>query len=282
MPGSPSGQPIITLLTDFGHRDGYPGVMKGVIWSIAPNARLVDLSHDIPAQNVHAGALVLGRAVPYFPPGTIHVAVVDPGVGSTRRAISARLGEQYFVLPDNGLLTYAREWAAERSLPAAFIELDRPEYWLQPVSRSFHGRDIFAPAAAHLAAGAPWEQLGTPIEHPLLLPVNEPRRTPEGWQGAIIDVDRFGNLITNLTREHLEPGRAKEIRLASSRIKGIVQTFSDRPAGEIIAMYDSDGRLSICQVNGHAAEALRAGPGSPVEVVMAAAAGGWPDTGEGR
>src|SRR5690349_21794857 len=144
---------VITLTTDFGLRNGFVGIMKGVIYRIAPQVEIVDISHGIAPQDVHEGAYTLWRAVPFFPPSTIHVYVVDPGVGTQRRALAARLGEHYFVGPDNGLLTPLIEEAERNHQPIEFIHLNNPKYWLPKISRTFHGRDIFAPTAAHLATG---------------------------------------------------------------------------------------------------------------------------------
>src|SRR3972149_2437787 len=144
---------VITLMTDFGIKDGNVGVMKGVIWGIAPDVQISDLSHTIQAQNIREAGFILARSVPYFPKGTIHVAVVDPGVGTQRRPMAARIGDWFFVGPDNGLITMWLEHAEKENWTSEFVHLDRPEYWLPVVSHVFHGRDIFSPAAAHLARG---------------------------------------------------------------------------------------------------------------------------------
>jgi len=260
--------PRILLLTDFGTRDGYPAVMKGVIWSIAPQVEVVDLTHEIPPQDVLGAALTLGRAAPYFSAGTIFLAVVDPGVGTVRRPLAARLGGQFFVAPDNGLLTLVWEGAERGGQPIELVWLDRPQYGLPGVSRTFHGRDIFAPAAAHLANGVPLTELGTPIQDPLRLPLPAPRRTPAGWQGQVIHVDRFGNLATNLNAAHLPPSGQVEVRIAGERIAGIVLAYGDRPPGSLAALIDSDGALSIVLVNGSAAQRLKAAAGEPVELIF--------------
>ncbi len=194
---------IITLLTDFGLKDGNVGVMKGVIWKIAPEAQIADLSHLIPPQDVQDGALILSRSAPYFPPGTVHVAVVDPGVGTTRRPIAARLGGQFFVLPDNGLITLLLEQAEAASEIVEFVHLDQAQYWLPAVSHVFHGRDIFAPSAAHLANGVLLTELGTPIHDPQRLKFPVPTRTDLGLLGEVIHIDHFGNLSTSIRRQHL-------------------------------------------------------------------------------
>ncbi len=260
---------LITLLTDFGLQDGYPGIMKGVIWGIAPEAQIADLTHSIPPQDILAGALALGRAAPYFPPGTIHVGVVDPGVGTRRRAMAARLGECYFVGPDNGLCTALLEQAGG-AIQA--VQLDQPRFWLPQVSHSFHGRDIFAPAAAHLANGVALEELGSPLAEVVRLiipqptPLSEPGR--RGWRGQVIHVDAFGNLATNFTRQHVPgAGTGKAcLRIAGQEICGLANTFGEGQPGDLIAMLDSAGQVSVCVVNGSAARRLNVAAGEPVEM----------------
>ncbi len=160
---------VLSITTDFGITNGFVGVMKGVIYGIAPEAKIVDISHLISAQDVLEGAYAMWRAVPFFPPGSVHVGVVDPGVGTKRRPIGARLGDQYFIAPDNGLLTPLILDAEQNGDPIEFVHLDNPKYWLPKVSNTFHGRDIFAPTGAHLAAGVPLSELGTPITDPIRL-----------------------------------------------------------------------------------------------------------------
>lgn len=258
---------FISLLTDFGIKDSYVGVMKGVIWNIAPQAQIADITHLVRPQNVLEGALVLGQAAPYFPAGTIHLAVVDPKVGTRRRPLAAQLGEQLFVGPDNGLCTLMVEQARQAGLPARFIQLDQPRYWLPRVSHVFHGRDIFAPVAAHLCNGLPLETLGTPIDDPVLLELPQPERTAQGWRGRVLLVDAFGSLSTNLEAGHLAEVESCMVRIAGHEIQGLVQTFGEGRPGELVAMLDSSGRLSICIVNGSAEAKLGAQPGDPVEVI---------------
>ncbi|MDD2694950.1 MAG: SAM-dependent chlorinase/fluorinase [Anaerolineales bacterium] len=257
---------IISLTTDFGLKDGNVGAMKGVIWSIAPHVQIADLSHLINPQNVHEAALVVARAAPYFPDGTIHVVVVDPGVGTERRAIALRLGQQYFVGPDNGVFTRVLKRAASQGWPVQAVHLTRPEYWLPRVSAVFHGRDIFAPAAAHLAAGAPLEALGEAIGDLILLPLPEPQRTPSGWRGEVLHVDHFGNLTCSIRREHLGEHPDATIRIAGVKIHGIVGTFGERPPGELVALYGSSEDLILAVVAGSAAQRLNVKPGEIVEV----------------
>jgi hypothetical protein len=273
MPGvQPGSKPwevglrTITLLTDFGLKDGNVGVMKGVILGIAPEVNLIDLSHFIQPQNIAEAAVILARSAPYFPPGTIHLYVVDPGVGTSRRPLAARLGEHYFVGPDNGLLTPLMERAAARHEQAIFVHLDRRETWRVEVSHVFHGRDIFAPCAARLALGLPLEALGTPLSDPVRLAFPQPETTAAGWRGEVIHIDHFGNISTNLQRWHLGAPPGIIVRLAGQAVPGLFNTFGDRPPGELIALYGSTGSLIIAQVNGSAAAFLGAHPGDPVEI----------------
>ncbi len=258
---------IMTLLTDFGLKDGNVGVMKGVIWKIAPEVQIADLSHLIPPQDVQEGALILSRSAPYFPPGTIHVAVVDPGVGTIRRPIAARLGSQFFVLPDNGLITLLLEQAEAASDSVELVHLDRPQYWLPEVSHVFHGRDIFAPCAAHLANGALLTELGTPIRDPQRLKFPTPTQIDHGLRGEVIHIDHFGNLSTSIRRQHLGEPKALRVRLAGVEILGLVHTFGERPPGELVALYGSTGYLIVSVVNGSAAQSLGVKVGDPVEVI---------------
>ncbi len=175
---------VLSITTDFGLTNGFVGVMKGVIYGIAPDVKIVDISHLISAQNVLEGAYAMWRAVPFFPPGSVHVGVVDPGVGTKRRPIGARLGNQLFIAPDNGLLTPLILDAERDGETVEFVHLDNPKYWLPKVSNTFHGRDIFAPTGAHLAAGVPLSELGTPITDPIRLDMPRPEKTGERLAGA--------------------------------------------------------------------------------------------------
>jgi hypothetical protein len=257
---------IVTLITDFGLKDGNVGVMKGVILRYAPAAQIVDLSHLIAPQDIREAALILVRSAPYFPPGTVHVVVVDPGVGTSRRPVAVRLGEQYFVGPDNGVITLFLEHAERAGWQVQAVWLDQPQFWLAEVSDVFHGRDIFAPVAAQLAAGVLLENLGTPINDLQRLDLPRPEPTPTGWRGQVIHLDHFGNISTNLHREHLLPGRQVTVRLAGVQIAGLVRTFGERPAGELIALFGSTGSLFVAEVNGNAARRLAVRLGDPVEV----------------
>lgn len=260
----------ITLLTDFGLKDGYVGVMKGVIWSIAPDAQIADLTHLIGPQNVLEGALALERAAPYFPPGTVHLAVVDPGVGTRRRPIAGRLGEHFFVGPDNGLCTLLVQRARQAGQALQFVHLDQPRFWLHEISHVFHGRDIFAPVAAHLVIGVGLDALGTPIDDPIMLALPRPQKIGNSWHGQVIMVDNFGNLSTNLEREHLAQlgvdRNSFRVQVAGQQVRGLMSTFGDAPPGQLVALFGEAHDLCVCIVNGNAAAALGVEVGAAVEV----------------
>jgi S-adenosylmethionine hydrolase len=257
---------FITLLTDFGLRDGYVGVMRGVIWGIAPDAQIADISHDIAPQNVLEGALALGRTAHFFPPGTVHVAVVDPGVGTHRRPIAVHLGQYYYVLPDNGLISVVLEQAHKAGQPAEFVHLDNTRYWLPRVSNVFHGRDIFSPTAAHLANGVPFSGLGTKINDPVLIEIPHPQRSANGWRGQVIEIDRFGNLCTDITRTELAGIEQPLVHVSGKQLHGLARTFGDRPPGDLIALIGTHDDLIISVVNGSAARMLGARVGDAVEI----------------
>lgn len=250
---------IITLTTDFGQADGYVGIIKGVILSIAPDARLVDLSHEVGAQDVSQAAYILARAVPYFPAGTVHLVVVDPGVGSERRPMLVETPGAFFVGPDNGVLTPALDDPAAQAW-----ELNRPETWLPAVSATFHGRDIFAPTAARLARGANPAELARRISDPVRLVMPAPRRDAYGEiAGAVISVDHFGNLITNIPAEWLS-GRIWRCQIAGHELIGPRLSYSDAAEGELVVLIGSDGTLEIAARNGSAARLLAAASGEAV------------------
>jgi len=260
--------PIISLTTDFGQRDGFVGTMKGVIWSICPGAQIADITHDIPAQNVQAGALALWRAAPFFPPGTIHVAVIDPGVGTARRPMAARLGSHYFVGPDNGLFTPLAADAAERGVGVEFVELTNPTFWLPNVSHTFHGRDIFSPVGAHMANGVALGDLGSPIIDPVWLPIPRPERTREGWRAHVMVVDVFGNLTLDLPAARLGGRTDVAFQLRGRVVQGLVESYGHRRPGELVALVDSENFVELAIVNGSAAQELAAVVGDVVEVTM--------------
>jgi hypothetical protein len=259
----PSG--TVSLLTDFGLKDHFVGVMKGVITRIAPQATLVDTTHQVSPQNVAEGARFLVQAVPYFPDGTVHVAVVDPGVGTGRRALAAQIGAHFFVAPDNGLLSLVLENARVAGQPIRLIALTKPDYWLPDISAIFHGRDIFAPVGAHLANGLPLTILGDEIDDPVLIKLTPPEVTPTGWQATVVFIDGFGNLCTNLPGSFLPEDRAGiTITIGAETIHGLSYTFGDATPETIIALVDSTGHLAVAEVNGNAAQRLKIEPGAKV------------------
>lgn len=254
---------IITLTTDFGTSGHYVAAMKGVIYSINPAATVVDITHQIPPQNVRRGAAVLAEASRWFPPGTIHVAVVDPGVGTDRAIVYADVGRQHFIAPDNGLLS--RVAACEE--PARLIRLEQPEFWLADVSSTFHGRDIMAPVAARLSLGLDPARLGPPLERLLLLPRPEPVCQGNCIEGQVVDVDSFGNLITNIQKQHLEAIANPDqltIHVGREQVAGIVAAYGVKSPGTLVALVGSSGCLEVAEVGGSAAKRLQAQEGLPV------------------
>ena len=258
---------IITITTDFGEKDGFVGTMKGVIWNIAPDAQIADITHEVPPQDVMTGAMALQRAFSFFPKGTVHLAVIDPGVGTKRRPMAARIGEYYFVGPDNGLFTSLLEDAEKAGGTPLLIHLDKPEFWLKNVSQTFHGRDIFAPAAAHLAAGVPIENLGTPFTDPVRMAVPRPEKLPNGWRAHITVIDVFGNLTTDLPASALKKTEGLRVRIAGREIDGLIASYGHRAPGELVSLVDSEEYVEVAVVNGSAARLLGAKLGDPVEVI---------------
>jgi S-adenosyl-L-methionine hydrolase (adenosine-forming) len=264
-------RPIITLTTDFGLSDSYVAQMKGVILGISPDVILIDVTHQIPPQDCAAASELLAEAVAAFPPGTIHLVVVDPGVGTDRRAVAveARGRDESnglrFVAPDNGVLT---EVLRSRTVERAVRLTDR-RFFLPEVSNTFHGRDIFGPVAAHWSRGVDLAQFGPPLESPLIqLEVHAPVREGSRLRGQIMRVDSFGNLITNIPADLLPQfaGDRLTVVIQSQRILGISRTYGKRPPGELVALVGSSGRLEIAVCCGNATEILAAFPGDTVEV----------------
>lgn len=258
--------PIISLTTDFGDKDGFVGVLKGVIWGICPTVQIADITHNIAPQNILEGALALSRAAPFFPPGTVHLAVVDPGVGTERRPLAARLGDHFYVGPDNGLFTPMIEEAQRLHQIAEFIHLNKPEYWLANVSRTFHGRDIFAPVAAHLAQGITFSDLGTSFTSPTLLDLPKPIHTQNGWTSHVTIIDTFGNATTDLPATQISNIDEVVFTLRGRSISGVADSYGWRKKGELIALVDSEGFIEIAVVNGSAARELGVLVGDVVEV----------------
>jgi hypothetical protein len=258
-------RPVIALLSDFGTRDHYAGTMKGVVIGICPDVTLIDITHDITPHDVVEGALQLAASYRFFPPGTIFLAIVDPGVGSSRRGIAAEAGDYRFVAPDNGVLT-----AVLRELPPKrVVELTERRYARPTVSRTFEGRDRFAPAAAWLAKGIQLTALGrtvTTYQH-LDLPVADIGDTL--LAGVVLLVDRFGNLVSNVERRAFEAftrGQPVSLRVAGRPVAGVVATYADIRAGEVCALFGSTDHLEFAVYGGSAAEMLDVGRGAAVEI----------------
>ena len=258
---------VITLLTDFGTRDGYPGILHGVILNISPGSRIVDITHDINPQDVMSGALALERAAPYFPDGSIHLAVVDPGVGTSRRPLAARLGSHFFVGPDNGLFTLLLQKAEAAGEAVEVVHLNKTGFWLLSVSWVFHGRDIFAPCAAHLAEGIPLKDLGDVISDPVRLDFPSPSQVVGGLRGQVIHIDHFGNMATNILASQLAEFKEVDVRFGSRTVHGSVNAYGDGHPGDLVALVDSSGRLSLGVVNGSAQNYLDGKINDPVDLL---------------
>ena len=259
-------RPIIALLSDFGTRDHYAGTMKGVMLGICPDASVVDITHEVPPHDVVDGALQLAAACRYFPAGTIFLAVVDPGVGSARRGIAAEAGDYRFVAPDNGVLTVAfRDFP-----PKKIVEVTERRYARPTVSRTFEGRDRFAPAAAWLAKGIRLTALGRPVADYQRADIPQPEVTDTGVRGVVLRVDRFGNAITNIDRRTFETAaRAKSVQVSADgrQVQQIVATYAEIPTGAIGALFGSTDHLELAANGGSAAEQLGIARGARVEVV---------------
>jgi S-adenosylmethionine hydrolase len=255
--------PVVALLTDFGTRDHYVGVMKGVVLSVCPDAALVDISHEIPPQDVTVAAITLSAAYRYFPPGTVFLVVVDPGVGTPRRALAAEAGGYAFVGPDNGVFS-----EIFRELPPRIVELREPRYARPAISRTFEGRDRFAPAAGWLARGVTLEALGPPVLDPVRLEMPQPAIQSGLVSGEVIHVDRFGNLISNIDRAVIaRAGRPVDVRVGPTRVP-LVNTYGEAPPGALCALFGSSERLEVAVNGGSAASVLGAGRGARVEVAV--------------
>jgi hypothetical protein len=266
---------FLTFLSDFGLKDDFVGTCHGVIKTIAPDVQIIDVTHGISPQHVLQGALVLANTTPYMPPG-VHLAVVDPGVGSSRRPLALRSGDgRLFVGPDNGLLVPAAERCG--GIDAAH-ELANAEYALDSVSRTFHGRDLFAPAAAHLALGVAVDELGPPLAPDALarLDLPEPEIGENRIRATVLYVDRFGNIQLNLSREHLQqaevlPGTTVEVELALDRYYAVAaRTFADARKGDVILYEDSYRNIALAISGGNAAELFAAAAGQEVRIRLGA------------
>lgn len=257
--------PVITLTTDFGLSDHYVGTMKGVILRICPGARIVDLSHDVAPYETGEASFVILQAYRYFPRKTVHVGVVDPGVGTSRRPILVEAAGQYFVGPDNGIfsLILAREKHKVRAIAAT-------RYFLNPLSKTFHGRDVFAPVAAHLAKGVAPAKFGKPVEDFLRPPDGNPVRTARrGWTGTVLKVDRFGNMITNFHFDDFaRMANGFEMLAGMTVIRTLASSYQECQPGEPFLIVGSSGYVEISVSQGSAARLLGCGAGAPLELTI--------------
>ena len=259
---------FVALLTDCGTRDWYVAAMKGVILSRAPRARLIDITHDVPPQDVTAGAFTLAATVPWFPQGTVFVAVVDPGVGSGRTLLAARADGRYFIGPDNGVLGLS----LERARRLTIVQLTNSRYWLPAISRTFHGRDIIAPVAAYLARGGSLHRLGPPQRRPTPLTLPQVQRRGQRLHGEVVHIDTFGNLITNFQASlSRTKGREGRFTLRYNRFDiPVVSSYADGRPNQLIAVVGSLGLVELAVREGSAARLLNAKRGDQVDLRMAA------------
>ncbi|HVE40083.1 MAG TPA: SAM-dependent chlorinase/fluorinase [Planctomycetota bacterium] len=252
---------IIALLSDYGLQDAYVGVMKGALLSVNPEARIVDLTHEIPPQDVREGARVLAAARGYFPDGTIFVAVVDPGVGTERALVGVETDRQLFLAPDNGLLGFLGDSVQRR------VRISQSKYFLKPLSNTFHGRDILAPLAGHLSRGIDLAEFGPALERLNSLDASEPRRGADGGvQGEVVAIDRFGNLITNIPTGMLPEGPDVRITVGRKVLRKLSRSYADVPKGGVLALVGSTGHLEIAVNQGSASKAARIRRGDRVLV----------------
>ncbi|QDU27422.1 Adenosyl-chloride synthase [Anatilimnocola aggregata] len=256
---------LLTFTTDFGISSPYVAAMKGAVLQVCSAVEMVDITHGISPQNVRQAAIVLADVAPYFPTNTLHLVVVDPGVGTERKMVYAEIGGQSFLAPDNGVLSYL----AKQHPPQRVVALAEPRFWRQVVSNTFHGRDILASVAGHLASGLDPIDLGPIYESLIMLPWNEPLIELDEVRGEVLCIDSFGNLITNLSAAKIKgwAGPAGiETQIRERRISGLQTTYGKQAPGELISLVDSQGRLEIAQVNGNAANALAVQVGDWVRV----------------
>jgi len=269
---------IVTLTSDFGLGDAYVAIMKGVILSRNPDVKVVDVCHSVSPRNIAQAGFVLSTAYQFFPPRTVHVIVVDPGVGTSRKAVILRTPQADFVAPDNGILSYVLNHSAnkcavsgidgrvELGLEMEAVAITCPKYWRTPVSNTFHGRDIFAPVAAHLSLGVPLDKFGEAVSSLNILPVSAPLREADGsLSGHIVHVDNFGNLITDITTDELPlSGRVMRIEVGGHAIDGLSRTYGD--SGGLLALIGSSGHLEISVRNGSARDFLGTGTGGDIRI----------------
>lgn len=257
---------IITLTTDFGLQDYYVGAMKAVMLNIAPDVRLVDISHDIPPQDIMAGSWVLKNSTSLFPEGTIHTVVVDPGVGTERHPVALQVDGQFYVGPDNGIFSQVIEGKDFKA-----VRLGNKKYWREQTSNTFHGRDIFAPVAAHLSQGVTLADLGKPLDELVTYRGAVPISDKDGIQGWVIHIDKFGNLVTNLSSsliDEVSKGRKVKIYVGNTILDEIATSFGSVPEGEPVAYIGSSGMLEVGINKGSAEQMLGVQKGAQISLVL--------------
>lgn len=255
---------IITLTTDFGWKDWFVGTMKGVILSIDPEAVVVDITHDLARGDIRGGAFALAASYQFFPHGTVHLAVVDPGVGSGRSAIAVQTADYFFVGPDNGVLS----WALRQEKIKSIRKLDNEKFFLRSISQTFHGRDIFSPVAAHLSKGVPLEKLGPPQQQLVTFPWPKPQRNRRQVTGEVVYIDVFGNAITNIRNEFLDGFDRESCRVMLRRkaVARLRRYYEEVPQGQAACVVSSSGFLEIAVNGGSAAQRFKLKVGDAVEV----------------
>lgn len=257
---------IITLTSDFGQQDHYVSTMKAVILGIAPDSRLIDISHEIPPQDVMAGAWVVRNATPYFPDNTIHLVVVDPGVGTQRHPVALKIGNHYYVGPDNGIFSLV---ADQQDYQAC--KLTNKDFWMSDQSNTFHGRDIFAPVAAHLSNGIPFHQLGEELKELVTYRWAKPIADKDGIQGWILHIDRFGNLISNIPQEMIDKvigEKRMKIYVGNTILDHFEESYGFVEDGEPVAYIGSSGMLEVAISKGNASEMLSVRKGAQISIIL--------------
>jgi len=257
-------KPILTLTTDFGLSDHYVGVMKGVILAICPDAQIVDIGHQVAPFEIGEGAYLIAQAYPYFPKKTVHVVVVDPGVGSARRPILMEAAGQYFIAPDNGVLSMVYGWEKHK-----VRLISNEKYFRHPVSRTFHGRDIFSPVAAHIAAGVPAARMGKAIDDFLRPAFQKPQRTGKRtWTGSVLKIDRFGNIVTNFLKSDFPDLERRNFAMVIGprEIAVLVRNYAESSPGEVFLIEGSSGFLEVSVNQGSAFKAIGCEAGAPAEL----------------
>ena len=255
---------IITLTTDFGIRDAFVGVVKGVILSINEKATIIDITHGIPQGDLDAASFALDQTVPFFPAGAIHVIIVDPGVGTARRIILVKTTNNYFLAPDNSVLKYIYDKYPQVQV----VSVTNRDYFLPHSSQTFHGRDIFAPVAAHLSLGVPFTEFGSPIKDFVKGDIALPAKSDQKIVGQIVYIDHFGNCISNISKRDFDPARLSEINIKDFQFEKLSHSYAEHHVAEPLAIISSHDHLEIAVRDGNAAQFLNIKKGEPVEIVL--------------